>query len=696
MNSNVSYLSKILIVEYDADDFDSLRRYVCLAGLVGDESDAVIRATTLAEAARIACRSQPDVVLLDLALPDSSGIATVQAMHAAAPDVPIVVLTGNDDHAQAAAALQAGAQDYLVKGRFEYHALGSAIRHALVRKQFELGLAQTQERLDLALSGADLGLWDWDITSGRLTLNERTCTMLGYTLAQVEPHVDVWRRWVHPDDLSAVEAAVMAHLKGQSAAYEFEYRMRHKSGRWVWVLNRGKVVERSADGKPLRAVGTQLDVSVHKRAEQMLQDSAARLRATLDSALDGVISIDAAGRLVDFNPAAEAIFGWKKDEILGRLMSDVIVPEQHRASHAHGLARFVRTREKHIMNQRVEITALRRDGSEFPVELTITAIRQNDEDLFTAYIRDITERKQTEDELRIAATAFESQEGIFVTDAENAILRVNHAFSEITGYAAEDAIGKTPRIFKSGRHDADFYVQMWQGIEKTGAWQGEIWNRRKGGEMFPEWLTITAVKRQDGVPTHYVATLTDITLRKAAEDEMKKLAFYDSLTHLPNRRLLLDRLQQAMTVSARTRQQGALLFIDLDNFKTLNDTLGHDIGDLLLQQVAERLLGCVRESDTVARLGGDEFVLMLEELSEDSTVAAAYASTVGDKVLQLLGGNYRLAVHDYRCTQSIGVTLFGAKREAVADVLKRADVAMYQVKAGGRNAQCFIDADTAV
>jgi diguanylate cyclase (GGDEF)-like protein/PAS domain S-box-containing protein len=450
------------------------------------------------------------------------------------------------------------------------------------------------------------------------------------------------------------------------------------------------------DGMVTHYVGTLTDISVRKRAEAMLQDSAARLRATLDSALDGAISIDAAGRLIDFNPAAEAIFGWKKDEILGRLMADVIVPEQHRAAHAHGLARFVQTRQKHIMNQRVEITALRRDGSEFPVELAITAIRQNDEDIFTAYIRDITRRKRAEEELRIAATAFESQEGIFVTDAKRVILRVNHAFSEITGYSAEDAIGKTPSLFKSGRHDADFYVQMWQSIEANGAWQGEIWNRRKSGELFPEWLTITAVKRQDGMLTHYVATLTDITLRKAAEDEMRSMAFYDPLTHLPNRRLLLDRLRQALMVSARTRNQGALLFIDLDNFKALNDTLGHDIGDLLLQQVAERLLGCVREGDTVARLGGDEFVLMLEELSGDSTVAAAYATAVGQKILERLGENYRLAGHDYCNTPSIGVTLFGERREGVAEVLKRADVAMYQAKAGGRNAQRFIESGAAL
>jgi len=389
------------------------------------------------------------------------------------------------------------------------------------------------------------------------------------------------------------------------------------------------------------------------------------------------------------------MFGWQKEEILGRLMADLLVPEQHRSAHQNGLARFVQTRQARIMNRRVEITALRRDGVEFPVELTITSIRQNDEDLFTAYIRDITERKRAEAELRIAATAFEAQEGMFVTDGKGVILRVNHAFTEITGYTGEDAIGRTSRFLNSARHDTNFYAQMWQSAEQSGAWQGEVWSSRKNGEVFPVLLTISAVRNGDGSITHFVATLMDITLRKAVEDEMKSLAFYDPLTHLPNRRLVLDRLQQALAVSVRSRQLGALLFLDLDNFKTLNDTLGHDMGDLLLQQVARRLVSCVREGDTAARLGGDEFVVMLENLGANGPEAAAYAMAVGEKIRLRLGHPYLLASHDHCSTSSIGVTLFGTARETVVEVVKRADVAMYEAKAAGRNALRFIAGDTA-
>ena len=304
---------------------------------------------------------------------------------------------------------------------------------------------------------------------------------------------------------------------------------------------------------------------------------------------------------------------------------------------------------------------------------------------------DITERKQADQQLRIAATAFEAQEGMVVTDVDNVILRVNRAFTDITGYTAEEVVGHKMSVLKSGYHQADFYAGMWQSLQSSGAWKGEIWSRRKNGEVYPEWLTITAVKDATGVVAQYVGTLTDITLRKAAEDEVKLLAFYDPLTQLPNRRLLLNRLQQALVVSARTKRLGALLFIDLDNFKMLNDTLGHDVGDRLLQQVAGRLAACVRACDTVARLGGDEFVIMLEDLSETPLEAAAQTETVGHKILEALNQPYSLAAQPYHCTASVGATLFSEQQNSVDDLMKRADLAMYESKAAGRNTLRFFD-----
>lgn len=306
-------------------------------------------------------------------------------------------------------------------------------------------------------------------------------------------------------------------------------------------------------------------------------------------------------------------------------------------------------------------------------------------------IQDITEHKQVETELRVAASAFESHAAMTITDAKTEILRINQAFTELTGYTSEEVVGQKMNLFKSGRHDDAFYAAMWKSINHTGIWQGEIWDRRKNGEIFPVWLTITAVNDAAGIVTHYVSTHIDISDRKAAEDEIKQLAFYDPLTNLPNRRLLRDRLNPALASSHRSGRKGALLFIDLDNFKTLNDTLGHDMGDLLLQKVAKRLESSVREGDTVARLGGDEFVILLEDLSAQDIEAATQTEVIGNKILDILNEPYLLAAHDYYNTPSIGAALFNGHDKSIDELMKQADIAMYQAKASGRNAMRFFD-----
>jgi len=306
-------------------------------------------------------------------------------------------------------------------------------------------------------------------------------------------------------------------------------------------------------------------------------------------------------------------------------------------------------------------------------------------------VQDITARKQAESDLRIAAAAFEAKEGMVVTDANRVILRVNRAFTEITGYPAHEAVGKTPAILKSGRQDAAFYAALWDAVNRTGSWTGEIWNRRKNGEIYPEWLGITAVRNSAGEVTNYIGTLTDITAHKTAEAEIERLAYHDPVTGLPNRRLLQDRLERVLVTSARTRRTGALLFIDLDDFKTLNDSQGHDVGDSLLRAVGERLAGCVREGDTVARFGGDEFVVMLEDLSQSRPEAANIAENIGEMVLARIGVPYGLASGAHHQVASIGVVLFGAPDDTVDGLLKSADLAMYRAKAAGGNTLRFFD-----
>ncbi|MDP2098218.1 MAG: EAL domain-containing protein [Methylobacter sp.] len=303
-------------------------------------------------------------------------------------------------------------------------------------------------------------------------------------------------------------------------------------------------------------------------------------------------------------------------------------------------------------------------------------------------------RLNAEHELRIAAAAFDSQEGILVTDANGVILRINKSFTELTGYSAEEIIGQSTRILKSDRQDRAFYATMWECINRDRYWQGEIWNKRKNGLVYPEWLCITAITNAEGSVTHYVGTFTDISQRKADEERIKNLAYYDSLTTLPNRTLLFDRLKLALNTSKRNKTHGALMFLDLDNFKALNDTLGHDRGDQLLIEVGRRLQSCVREADTVARLGGDEFVVMLEFLDQQRPEAIAQAHAVAEKIRSSLAELYLLksglethtdSFVEHYSTGSIGFVLFMGHETSSEELLKRADLAMYQAKQAGRN-----------
>ncbi|MFZ2540778.1 MAG: diguanylate cyclase, partial [Gallionella sp.] len=271
---------------------------------------------------------------------------------------------------------------------------------------------------------------------------------------------------------------------------------------------------------------------------------------------------------------------------------------------------------------------------------------------------DITEARQLEEWQRIAAVTFETQEAILITDPDANILRVNQSFQEVTGYSATEVIGKNPRIFQSGRHDAAFYQAMWSELTSSKKWSGEIWDRRKNGEIYPKLMTITAVSNAIQQVTHYVAVFRDISSRKKSEEDIHQLAFYDPLTKLPNRRLLVDRLQQAVSASVRNGKYGALLFLDLDHFKTINDTQGHMMGDQLLVEVARRLQANVRDGDSVARLGGDEFVVVLEGLSRDASEAASQAELVAEKIRDELEQPYLLNEFECQSSVSIGISQF--------------------------------------
>ena len=449
--------------------------------------------------------------------------------------------------------------------------------------------------------------------------------------------------------------------------------------------------------RELQAHRASLEDTVRQRTEQLearsreLAENEEKFRLISTAASDGIVIMDAQARVGYANPAAGRMLGIPATEALGHPLDDLLgLPGLLRDLLAP-LPSASPGEAPRLPGRPMEVLALRPQGGTLPMELSLSACEMQGQWRVVAIVRDISERRRAEADLRIAATAFEAQEGILVTDPALRILRVNQSFTRITGYGPEDVLGKTPSVLGSGRQDADFYAAMWRQLQQTGSWEGEIWNRRKNGEVYPELLSIAAVKGPDGQVMNYVGSFSDITISKAAADEIENLAFYDPLTLLPNRRLLLDRLKQALALGTRSGQSAALLFIDLDNFKMLNDTLGHDVGDMLLRQVAERLVACVRKRDTVARIGGDEFVVVLEELSGNRMEAAQQAELIASKILDSLALPYALGSNEHRNTPSIGVTIFQGQECGMEELLKQADIAMYQAKAAGRNAVRFFD-----
>ena len=462
----------------------------------------------------------------------------------------------------------------------------------------------------------------------------------------------------------------------------------HPTQGTVWILDDRTAFKRADEA--LRRSHEELEARVAERTAELSQQL--HLLNQLIGAIPGpVFYKDAECRYLGCNRAFEAVVGKSRSELIGRRPHDVAPPElaeQYLAADRELLART----GFQIYESQVRYA----NGEVRDVMFHKATFSQPDGTVggLVGVMLDITERKRMEDHLRQAATVFESAaEGVIITQPDGSIIAVNRAFSEITGYDASEVIGRNPRMLQSGHQDRGFYRDMWDSIVHSGRWQGEIWNRRKSGEIFPEWISIAAVKDAQGRLSNYVAIFSDLTLPKQSEERIQQLAFSDPLTNLPNRRLLLERLQHALATSCRNKRLGALFFIDLDDFKDLNDTLGHDKGDLLLQQVAQRLRDCVRESDTVARLGGDEFVVMLEDLSETPLEASKQAETVGEKILAALNQVYLLGEHAHHSTPSIGVTIFGDRPSSVDELLKQTDLAMYQAKGAGRNALRFFDAE---
>jgi diguanylate cyclase (GGDEF)-like protein/PAS domain S-box-containing protein len=445
------------------------------------------------------------------------------------------------------------------------------------------------------------------------------------------------------------------------------------------------------DQRLFEAIGRRLEDALSSQLAHLeLRERESQLGALFRTVPDVIWVKDIDGRYISCNPPFEGLFGLSQQEVVGRTDYE-LAPREMADQYRAGDLRAIETGE--IQLEQFEAPAA--DGDARLFEVLKAPLRDGAGKTIgvVGVARDISERRKADEQSRIAATAFEAQEGIVILDANKRILRVNRAFAEMTGHAAEDVIGKTPQQIARDPRAGELLSNIADRVARDGFWRGEMPAQRASGEIFPAWATVATVRGLHGEATHYVVTMTDIGERKRAEQEIVNLAYYDRLTGLPNRRLLRDRLEQALVGSARSGRHGALLFIDLDNFKLLNETSGHEVGDQLLVEVARRLVACLGAAGGAARVGGDEFVALVEDLDDNPHEAAALAKKVGETILAALNAPYSLAGGVRHSSPSIGVAMFNGAGDSSEELLKQADIAMYEAKAAGRNALRFFDPD---
>jgi diguanylate cyclase (GGDEF)-like protein/PAS domain S-box-containing protein len=427
-----------------------------------------------------------------------------------------------------------------------------------------------------------------------------------------------------------------------------------------------------------------LDSSLEIRANAIARAMTQELEAVIEGSPLAIYTRNLDGIITRWNAAAERMFGWPARDVVGRMLPTV-PPGQEEFSAA--LRRRVLGGEHFV---HADVRRLRRDGTPIDISTTLAPLRGPAGQVrgYVTIAADITERKRTEESLRLAARVFDSSnDGIVITLPDGTIVAVNEAFTRITGYTALEAVGSNPRLLQSGWQREEFYEAMRRSIEETGQWRGEIWDRRKGGELYAQWTSVSVVRDERGTVTHYVAVLSDVTARKAAEERLDHLATHDPLTDLPNRALFHESAREALARAERAGDLVAVLFLDLDNFKVINDTLGHYVGDRLLQETARRLLANLRSTDVVARQGGDEFTVLLEGLG-----GADEASAIARKLLDAVARPFHVEGHEVYATASLGVNLYPRDAQNVEDLLRNADVAMYHAKEQGRNGFQFYSA----
>ncbi len=677
-----------------------------------------------------------DLLLLDYRLPDMDGLEVLKWLSQTGMPVPVVLVTGSGDEELVSKALRLGAVNYVAKGQHYLDSLPEQLCAVLEEHR-----AKQSQEAPVANAVCKILYVEHLAMDIELTLTHFAATAPNFVVDVVQSCASALERLSQTQDYDLVlidlrmpdqsgleliseaqrlrlkmppflmisgqgnESMALAAMKLGAADYlckhpgyleQLPHRIdhaiaQHRANGLVIQL-RSELSSRMQIEENLRNYQVELEMQNEqlRQAEEEKEAARARYFDLFDLAPVSYCTISLQGRILQANLAAVDLLGVNQRLLKLSRITDFIFKQDQDIYSLFSKKLFATGQPRTC-----ELRLVKQEGTPFWAHLSATlAFDEDGMQELRLMLKDITEGKLAENELRIAGIVFETQTGMVVTDANAVILRINKAFTKLTGYTEAESIGQTPHMLSSGQHDKLFFETLWNDLINTGYWEGQIWNRRKDGNIVVEWLAISAVMDAHARVSHYIGVYSHIIQNLEAVEEIHRLAYYDPLTKLPNRRLLQDRLGQALAVSTRNRLYGAILFLDLDHFKHINDTSGHTAGDLLLIEVARRLRNVVREVDTLARLGGDEFVVLLEDLDTDVEVAASLVKQVAGKVLGVLAEPYHIHCneqdYDFHCSASIGIGLYMDKLTP-EELLGHADLAMYEAKSGGRNALRFFD-----
>jgi len=718
---------RVLYVEHNAHDVDLIRRHLAehaphiRLSVVSDAQQAL---SLLPEHTDQACDF--DLLLLDYRLPGMDGLELAKILREErCLDLPIVLATGYGSEDVVTSALHLGVDDYLTKHEGYLYEVAATLEK--VQRQVELrrereALRATSQRLARLMDASPTILYSLSLVDGcahATWVSDNITRLLGYTPEQALA-ADWWRVHLHPDDRDAAIARTGRLLTEGRLVHD--YRFFDASGKARWIRDEQRLI-RDAENRSTEVVGVWLDISADKREEtvqaarnavldqvvarrplsEILDDLARRLECLAPDMLVSILLLDprdgrlytgAAPSLPDFYNSAVnglepgegrgscGVAAWKGEPVI---VTDI---EHHPYWQAYldltrraGLAACWSLPFKDEAGRVLGTFGLYQRAPREPAAADLALMEE-----FSRLTALAVTKVRDHEALSQAATVFAStRDGVVITDLTPRIVAINRAYADITGYSEADVLGNNPAMLQSGRHDQAFYQSLWQSLLETGHWQGEIWNRRKNGEIYPQWQSISVVQDEWGEPRNYVGVFTDMSQIKASEARLEHLAHFDPLTNLPNRLLVQSRLQNAIERAERHGFRVAALYLDLDHFKNINDSLGHPVGDELLVQLACRLGERLRDEDTLARLGGDEFLLLLEFVSQPE-----HAAAVAQSLIDLLRQPFQLeSGNKVFIGLSIGISLYPDDASNVTELVQHADAAMYLAKQQGRNTYRF-------